>query len=173
MTRNRHHEPPFAPSHMIALLRHFADLRDGTHGGRGPRAGKESLFLRAVELLDQPTRRALDELNHVLLSDTGISASTGAVSLPGGGMHAEWTMSWPEQQHAAIDPITVRAHFGQDFHHPHLGGATTGEWPLNVFSSEDAEAQLPVIRAIITAELHNLVYQRDYRIIPAIMRPQT
>jgi hypothetical protein len=46
-------------------------------------------------------------------------------------------------------------------------GATVGEWPLNVFTADEGADQLPIIRAIIAADLHNLVYQRDYRIVPA------
>jgi len=34
------------------LLRHFADLRDGTHGGAVSRQDKERLFMAAVALLD-------------------------------------------------------------------------------------------------------------------------
>ena len=43
-------------------------------------------------------------------------------------------------------------------------------WPLNVFSDADAAAELPTLRAIASADLHNLVFQRSYRIIPAITR---
>ncbi|HXA32454.1 MAG TPA: hypothetical protein VNV87_09365 [Acidimicrobiales bacterium] len=68
-------------------------------------------------------------------------------------------------------PLTLLAYYGIGFHHPHLRGATVGDWPLNVFTKDDATDQLPVLRAIATAELHNLVYQADYRIIPAVMRP--
>jgi hypothetical protein len=32
-----------------------------------------------------------------------------------------------------------------------------------------AAAELPTLRAIASADLHNLVFQRDYRIIPAIV----
>jgi hypothetical protein len=45
-----------------------------------------------------------------------------------------------------------------------------GNWPLNVFSKVDAAAELPTLRAIAAAELHNLVFQADYRIVPAITR---
>jgi hypothetical protein len=38
-----------------------------------------------------------------------------------------------------------------------------------VFDEEQAAAQLPVLRAVASADLHNLVFQRDYRIIPAIV----
>lgn len=32
----------------------------------------------------------------------------------------------------------------------------------------DAAAELPTLRAIASADLHNLVFQSDYRIVPAI-----
>jgi hypothetical protein len=41
-------------------------------------------------------------------------------------------------------------------------------WPMNVFSDEDAAAQLSVLRAIASSDLHNWVYSADYRIIPAV-----
>jgi hypothetical protein len=40
-----------------------------------------------------------------------------------------------------------------------------------VLSVEDATDQLPILRAIATADLHNLVFQADYRIIPAVTTP--
>jgi hypothetical protein len=43
-----------------------------------------------------------------------------------------------------------------------------GDWPLNVFTPEQA-AELPTLRAIAAADVHNLVFQRDYRIIPAVV----
>jgi hypothetical protein len=64
----------------------------------------------------------------------------------------------------------LHAYFGAGFHHPHLRGATVGDWPLNVFSVQDATDQLPILRAIATSDLHNLVFQSDYRIIPAVTR---
>jgi hypothetical protein len=70
-----------------------------------------------------------------------------------------------------VPPITVHAYFGADFHHPHLRGGTVGDWPLNVFNGVDASDQLAIVRAIAAAELHNLVFQADYRIIPAVTRP--
>jgi hypothetical protein len=45
-----------------------------------------------------------------------------------------------------------------------------GVWPLNVFNDADAAAELNTLRAIAAADLHNLVFQRDYRIVPAITR---
>jgi hypothetical protein len=48
---------------------------------------------------------------------------------------------------------------------------TVGDWPLKVFSVQDATDQLPILRAIITTDLHNLVFQADYRLIPVVSSP--
>ncbi|MEV5017947.1 hypothetical protein ACIGW1_07015 [Streptomyces sp. NPDC053780] len=32
---------------------------------------------------------------------------------------------------------------------------------------------IPVLRAIVAADLHNLVFQRDWRIVPALLRQTT
>ena len=152
-----------------ALVRHFADLRDGTHGDAVvSRQGKERLFAEGVELLDPYARLALDEMNTQLLLDTGTVTSHGVLRTPDGGLVAPWTLSWPEQQDAGIEPVTVHAFYGRGFHHPHLRGGTLGEWPLNVFTEEQAAAELPTLRAIVAGDLHNLVFQRDFRIIPAV-----
>jgi hypothetical protein len=39
------------PGHVTGLIRHFIDLRDGTHGGAVNRMDKEAHFAKAVELL--------------------------------------------------------------------------------------------------------------------------
>jgi hypothetical protein len=153
-----------------ALLRHFADLRDGTHGGATSRRDKERLFTQAVALLDPHARRALAEINKDVLLDTGDVTGTGVRRLANGGTDAAWALSWPEQQAAGIDSIIIRGMYGASFHHPHLQGGTLGDWPLNVFDEDQAAAELPTLRAIASAELHNLVFQLggDVRIIPAI-----
>jgi hypothetical protein len=160
-----------APGHLRGLLRHFSDLRDGTHGdGAVSRADKEKLFIAAVDYLAPYARQALDEMNDVLLLASGTVAASGVSRSTEGDVTAAWTLSWPEQEQAGISPVTLQAFFGQGFHHPHLRGATVGTWPLNVFSDADAAAELPTMRAITAADLHNLVFQRDYRIVPAVMR---
>ena len=63
----------------------------------------------------------------------------------------------------------VKEMFLEGAHHPHLQAGTAGDWPLNVFDEKQAAAELPTLRAIASADLHNLVFQRDYRIIPAII----
>ena len=55
-----HSEIEHAPAHLRGLLRHFADLRDGTHGdGAVTRADKERLFVSAVGYLDPYAQQAL------------------------------------------------------------------------------------------------------------------
>ncbi|MFD7137624.1 hypothetical protein [Streptomyces sp. NPDC059894] len=155
--------------HLEALGRHFGDLRDGTHGDAVSRQGKERLFHEAVALLDPYARRVLREFDHEMLRGTGTLEATGAGRTPDGGLAALWTLSWPEQREAGIQPITLMAHYGRGFHHPHLRGATVAEWPLNVFTDEQAAAEVPTLRAIASADLHNLVFQRDFRIVPSVV----
>jgi uncharacterized protein YecE (DUF72 family) len=160
-----------APAHLRGLLRHFADLRDGTHGdGAVTRVDKEKLFKAAVKHLARDARQALTELNDSLLLGSGTLAATDVLAATDGGVAATWTLAWPEQEAARIPPVTLQAFFGPGFHHPHLRGGTVGNWPLNVFSKVDAAAELPTLRAIAAAELHNLDFQADYRIVPAITR---
>ncbi|MGD0069665.1 MAG: hypothetical protein ABSB76_40410 [Streptosporangiaceae bacterium] len=150
------------------LLRHFADLRDGTHGGAVSRREKERFFTTAVALLDPHARQPLEEINTDLLLGTGEVTATG-LRCRGDGLDAIWALSWPEQQAAAINPIIIRAYYGVGAHHPHLRAGTAGDWPLNVFDQKQAAAELPTLRAMVSADLHNLVFQRDYRIIPAVV----
>ena len=155
------------PDHVAQLLHHFADLRDGTHGGAADRAGKESRFEAAVPLIDPYARQSLDEINAGLLGGSGEVSASGLRPGPDGPL-AEWTLSWPEQRAAAISPVTIRAYYGRHNSHPHLRGATVGDWPLNVFDPRQAAAALPTLRAITSADLHNLVFQAGWQIIPAI-----
>src|SRR2546423_3030118 len=65
------------PGHVTALIRHFSDLRDRTHGGSVGRDDKEAHFAHAVELLAPLARQALAEINTHLLLDTGRGVATG------------------------------------------------------------------------------------------------
>jgi hypothetical protein len=160
------------PKHTAALLRHFADLRDGTHGGARSQKDKERLFAVAVPLLDPYARQALEEINTCLLLGTGEVTATGVRGSADGGLDAVWALSWPEQQAAGIKPVIIRSYFGVGFAHPHLQGGTVGDWPLNVFDEEQAAIELPTLRAMAAADLHNLVFQvgGDVRIIPATVK---
>jgi hypothetical protein len=156
------------PAYITSLIRHFEDLRDGTHGGSVSRKDKEAHFEKAVQLLAPIARQVLSEMNTSLLLDTGQLNETGLRSTEDGGLEALWALSWPEQRAAGVEPIALQAYFGGSFHHPHLRGTTVHDWPLNVFSEEDAAAQLAILRAIASSDLHNLVYRADYRIVPAV-----
>src|SRR5256885_14797013 len=86
------------PAYTEALLRHFADLRDGTHGGASSRTDKERLFTEAVGLLDPYARQILDEINRYLLLDTGEGSATGIRPAPAGGVDALGAPSGPDPQ---------------------------------------------------------------------------
>jgi hypothetical protein len=129
---------------------------------------KEGHFEKAVQLLAPIALKVLAEMNTSLLLVTGQLTETGLRRTPDGGLNASWALSWPEQQAAGIEPIVLQAYFGGGFHHPHLRGTTVHDWPLNVFSEEDAAAQLSILRAIASSDLHNLVYLSDYRIVPVV-----
>jgi hypothetical protein len=161
--------------YTAALLRHFTDLRDGTHGGATSRQDKERLFTAEVTLLDPHARHALDGINTDLLLNTGEVTSTGVRRSADSGVEAVWALSWPEQRVAGVKPVVIRAYYGAGFHHPHLQAGTVGDWPLNVFDEEQAAAELPTLRAMASADFHNVVFQLggDWRIVPAMLNRQT
>src|SRR6202051_1382185 len=156
------------PAYIPSLIRHFEYLRDGTHGGSASRKDKEAHFEKAVQLLGPIAREVLTEMNTSLLLDTGQLTETGLRRTADGGLNPSWALTCPEQRDAGVQPIVLQAYFGGGFHHPHLRGTTVHDWPLNVFSDEDAAAQLSILRAIASSDLHNLVYRADYRIVPAV-----
>src|SRR5260370_6649495 len=156
------------PAYITSLIRHFEDLRDGTHGGSASRKDKEAHFDKAVHMLAPIARQVLTEMNTSLLLGSGQLRETGLRRTADGGLNASWALSWPEQRAAGVEPIVLQAYFGGSFHHPHLRGTTVHDWPLNVFSDEDAAAQLSILRAIAVSDLHNLVYRADYRIVPPV-----
>ena len=90
-----------APSpHLRSLVRHFADLRDGTHGNKASRHDKEAVFAQAAEHLAPYARQALTEVNDALLLGTGTVAGTGLFRAADGGLEAAWSLTWPEQRRA-------------------------------------------------------------------------
>jgi hypothetical protein len=160
------------PAHLLALRRHVEDLRDGTHGGAEPRAEKEALFEHSADWLAPVALGVLEETDDVLLLSTGDLADSGMQREDDGTLAREWTLSWPEQRQRGIAPVTLRAWFGSGFHHPHLRGATVHDWPLNIYAESDAADLLPVLRSVVAADLHNLVFQADWRIVPAATRAE-
>jgi hypothetical protein len=122
MTESRQSGINHAPAHLRGLLRHFADLRDGTHGeGAVTRTDKERLFSAEVKHLDPSARQALVEMNDILLLGSGAIEASGVVMSPGGDVSATWILGWPEQEQAGIRPVTLQAFYGRGFHYPHLG----------------------------------------------------
>src|SRR5437867_12711571 len=93
------------PAYITSLIRHFEDLRDGTHGGSASRKDKEAHFEKAVQLLAPITRQVLNEMNTSLLLDTGQLTESGLRRTPAGGLNASWALSWPEQRAAGVEPI--------------------------------------------------------------------
>jgi hypothetical protein len=161
-----------APAYVRALMRHFVDLRDNTHGGSTGRHDKEDHFAHAVELLHPVATQVLREVNTWLLLESGRITGTRLQRTPDGGLVASWDLTWPEQRSAGVSPVVLMAYYGIGFHHPHLRGATVGDWPMNIFTRSDAADQLHLLRAIASSELHNLVFQADYTIVPAVSRRQ-
>jgi hypothetical protein len=64
-------EDDSVPACVKALMRHFVDLRDNTHGGSTRRHAKEDHFVRAVELLHPVAGQVLREINTMLLLESG------------------------------------------------------------------------------------------------------
>src|SRR5882757_2990913 len=110
------------PAHARALIRHFVDLRDNTHGGSTGRHDKEDHFARAVELLNPVASQVLREMNTFLLLESGRVAGTGLQRTSDGGLVASWALSWPGQSSVGVSPVVLMAYFGIGFHHPHLRG---------------------------------------------------
>ncbi len=88
---------------------------------------------------------------------------------------ASWLLSWPEQRAAGLVPISIIAIYGAGFHHPHLRGATVGQWPLNVATEAHARELIPVLRSIAGSDIEDLVFQvrGDWRIVPATAQNRT
>src|SRR4029077_2079359 len=93
------------PAYITSLIRHFEDLRDGTHGGSVSRKDKEAHFEKEVQLLAPIARRVLTEMNTNLLLNTGQRSETRLRRTEDGGLNASWGLSWREQRAAGVQPI--------------------------------------------------------------------
>src|SRR5258708_25621756 len=99
------------PAYVRALMRHFVDLRDNTHGGSTGRHDKEDHFARAVELLHPVATQVLREMNTLLLLESGRITGSGLQRTPDGSVVASWALSWPEQRSAGIPPCVLAGHY--------------------------------------------------------------
>src|SRR5260370_16336268 len=104
------------PSYITSLIRHFEDLRDGTHGGSASRKDKEAHFEKEVRLLAPIARQVLNEMNTSLLLGTGQLTESGLRRTPDGGLNASWALSWPEPRATKAHPIALHASFSEPFH---------------------------------------------------------
>ena len=81
VTRHTMPQSP-TPGYITSLIRHFEDLRDGTHGGSESREDKETHFEKAVQLLAPIPRQVLGS-EHILVArhrtahPVGVTAHTG------------------------------------------------------------------------------------------------
>src|SRR5437879_8083905 len=104
------------PGHLTALIRHFIDLRDGTHGGSASRSDKETHFVHAVELLAPVARdRKSTRLNssHRCISYAGLCLKKKIgidPSLPEGHLLAGTTPSRTDQPDKAVAEVQLYSH---------------------------------------------------------------
>jgi hypothetical protein len=156
------------------LLRHVQDLRTGTYEGAVSQSEKEVVYRRGVELLSPVALAVLEAANAAFLNGTGQVLATGPQNDGYGGLEARFELSWPEQRAAwvvrgprePLQPVRIVAHYHRGFHHPHLGGSRVGDWPFQITSPADAERQAGVLAAIVEVELHQRIYETDWRILP-------
>src|SRR5258708_38821409 len=98
------------PAYITSLIRHFEDLRDGTHGGSASRKDKEAHFEQEVHLLAPVARQVLSEMNTRLLLDTGQLTETALPRTADGRLKASWALSWPEQRAAGVKQPVLQAY---------------------------------------------------------------
>lgn len=156
------------------LLRHLHDLRTGTYEGVQTRKEKEELYMKGIELLTPVAIAILEEANNVFLQRTGEIRVVGPKENGSGELETRFELSWPEQQsalnrHASrepLKPVCIIVNYSQNFLHPHLSGSTAGHWPFQVTSEADAERQKGILSAIVELELHQRIFETDWRILP-------
>src|SRR5439155_4877635 len=91
-----------------------------------------------------------------------------------GGLVTRFELSWPEQRaaqvmrgpHGPLQPVRIVVDYSQGFLHPHLSGSTAGFWPFQVTSAADAGRQRGILAAIVELELHQRIFETDWRILP-------
>jgi hypothetical protein len=156
------------------LIRHLRDLRTGTYEGAKSRSAKETIYRRGIELITPIVRAILEEANALFLEGTGEIQVRGPMDDGAGGLETHFELSWPEQKEAQVtygrnkplEPVRIIVNYSQNFLHPHLSGSATGYWPFQVITESDAERQQSILAAIVELELHQRIYETDWRILP-------
>jgi hypothetical protein len=76
------------PAYITSLIRHFEDLRDGTHGGSASRKDKEAHFEKAVQLLAPVARQVSHRNEHELAARHRATHREGLRRTADGGLNA-------------------------------------------------------------------------------------
>jgi len=156
------------------LLRHLQDLRSGTYEGTLSRAAKEVVYRQGIKLLRSVAVEILEEANTLFLNGTGNVQMIGPEEDGSGGLVTRFELSWPEQRRAQVirgpkgplQPVRIVVNYSQGEVHPHLSGTTAGFWPFQVTSAADAGRQKGVLAVIVELELHQRIFETDWRILP-------
>ena len=156
------------------LLRHLRDLRTGTYEGVQSRSEKEDVYRRGIELLRPVAVAILEEANTLFLRGSGDIQVIGPEDDGSGGLETRFELSWPEQRaarimrgpHGPLQPVRIIVNYSQGFLHPHLSGSIAGFWPFQVTSAADAERQKSILAAIVELELHQRIFETNWRILP-------
>lgn len=157
------------------LMRHLADLVARSYEGATLWPDRLAVFHRAVQLLDPVVRGVFAEADAMFLEGSG-EVNRHSVEADDGSVGEHWALSWPRQREATsrdggpVAPVQVIAWFRRSFNHAHLRGSTAGDWPLQVTSTDDAARQIPIVRAIVEAELHQRIYEGRYPVMPVAVR---
>ena len=91
-----------------------------------------------------------------------------------GDLVTRFELSWPEQRaarimrgpHGPLQPVRIIVNYSQGFLHPHLSRSIAGFWPFQVTSAADAERQKSILAAIVGLELHQRIFETNWRILP-------
>ena len=156
------------------LLRHLKDLRTGTYEGAQSRSAKEEIYRKGIELLTPVAIAVLEEANVLFLQGTGKIQIIGPEDDGSGGLETRFELSWPQQRAAYVargpreplQPVRIVVNYSQSFLHPHLSASAAGYWPFQVTSWADAERQKGILAAIVELELHQRIFESDWRILP-------
>ena len=156
------------------LHRHLQDLRSGTYEGALSRGAKEVVYRKGINLLKSVAVEILQQVNTLFLNGTGTVQIIGPEEDGYGGLVTRFELTWPEQRVAQVirgpngplQPVRIVVNYSQGELHPHLSGSTAGFWPFQVTSAADAARQKGVLAAIVELELHQRIFETDWRILP-------
>jgi hypothetical protein len=151
------------------LLRHLQDLRSGTYEGAMSRVAKDR---QGIKLLRSVAMEILEEADALLLNVTGNVQMIGPEEDGSGGLVTRFELSWPKQRAArvkrgpkgALQPVGIVVNYSQGFLHLHLSGSIAGFWQFP--SHERGRCRASEGPAIVELELHQRIFETDWRILP-------